>query len=304
MTQVLTVIDDPQRAGLSAAHMESLRAALAMTGAEPGVTDWLWEGVACDLPFTLGASEPDLEAQLRSVLGDAPLDLAVQPSAGRRKALLVADMESTIIAQEMLDELGELVGKRAEIAEVTARSMRGELGFEEALNARVALLADLPEQVLSDTAVRMSVNPGAASLVATLRRQGVRCALVSGGFTCFAEPIAARLGFEVVRANELQVSEGHLTGSVVPPILGREAKLETLQELCRERGVTPAEAAAVGDGANDLAMLEAAGLGVAYRGKPLVRERARFRLDHADLTGLLFLQGYRREEIVAGEAPL
>ncbi|WP_366555009.1 phosphoserine phosphatase SerB [Aquibaculum sediminis] len=300
MTQVLTVIDDPQRAELSAAHMESLRAALAMAGATPGEAAWLWEGVACDLPFTPGPDHVDLEAQLRAVLGDAPLDLAIQPAAGRRKALLVADLESTIIAQEMLDELGELVGKRDEIAEVTARSMRGELGFEEALNARVALLADLPERVLSDTAARMSVNPGAAGLVATLRRHGVRCALVSGGFTCFAEPIAERLGFEVVRANRLEVSEGRLSGRVVPPILGREAKLETLQELCRERGITPAEAAAVGDGANDLAMLEAAGLGVAYRGKPLVRERARFRLDHADLTGLLFLQGYRREEIVPG----
>lgn len=300
MTQVLTVIDDPQRAELSAAHMESLRAALAMAGAVPGEADWLWEGVACDLPFIPAPDHVDLEAQLRAVLGDAPLDLAIQSAAGRRKALLVADLESTIIGQEMLDELGELVGKREEIAEVTARSMRGELGFEEALDARVALLADLPERVLSDTAARMSVNPGAARLVATLRRHGVRCALVSGGFTCFAEPIAERLGFEVVRANRLEVSEGRLTGRVVPPILGREAKLETLQELCRARGIAPAEAAAVGDGANDLAMLEAAGLGVAYRGKPLVRERAGFRLDHADLTGLLFLQGYRREEIVAG----
>lgn len=297
MTHVLTLIDDPARAGLSAAHVETARAALALAGAEPGAPDWLAEGLACDLPLDpAGCPAETLESAVREALGRAPLDVAVQPQAGRRKALLVADMESTVIGQEMIDELGELVGKRAEIAAVTERTMRGELDFEGSLTARVALLAGLPESVLAETGLRMTLNPGAEVLVATLRRAGVTCALVSGGFTVFAEPIAARLGFDVMRANRLAIDGGRLAGAVEPPILGREAKLTALRELCGALGIDTAAAAAIGDGANDLAMLGAAGLGVAYRAKPLVRRQARFRLDHGDLTGLLYLQGYRAEE--------
>lgn len=301
MTHVLTLIDDPARAGLSPAHVETARAALALAGAEPGAPDWLAEGLACDLPLDpAGHGAEALEATVREALGRAPLDLAVQPLAGRRKALLVADMESTMIGQEMIDELGELVGKRAEIAAVTERTMRGELDFEASLAARVALLAGLPESVLAETAERMTLNPGAETLVATLRRAGVTCALVSGGFTVFAAPIAARLGFDVMRANHLAIESGRLAGRVEPPILGREAKLTALRELCGSLGIDSDAAAAIGDGANDLAMLGTAGLGVAYRAKPLVRRQARFRLDHGDLTGLLFLQGYRAEEMAAG----
>lgn len=301
MTHVLTLIDDPARAGLSAAHVETARAALALAGAAPGAPDWLAEAIACDLPLDPAGREPGaLEAAVREALGRAPLDLALQPGAGRRKALLVADMESTVIGQEMIDELGELVGKRAEIAAVTERAMRGELDFEAALAARVALLAGLPESVLAEVSARMTLNPGAGALVATLRRAGVTCALVSGGFTVFVEPIARRLGFDVMRGNRLEIREGRLSGRVEPPVLGREAKLAALQELSAGLGIGPEAAAAIGDGANDLAMLQAAGLGVAYRAKPVVRQAARFRLDHGDLTGLLYLQGYRAAEMVAG----
>lgn len=314
MNYVMTLIDDPQRAQLQSGHVETVLSALASVGAQPGAPDWLADGVACDLPFRVGPSPPGpvtpgsstpsageptaLEEMLRRALEDAPLDLAIQQSALRRKRLLVADMESTIIQQEMLDELGDLVGRRAEIAEVTERSMRGELDFEEALRERVALLSGLTQSDISSISERMTLMGGAETLVATLRHHGGYCALVSGGFTCFAEPIAERLGFDLVRANRLKLEDGRLTGEVVPPILGRETKLEVLQELCEKLEITPAEAAAVGDGANDLAMLQEAGLGVAFRGKPLVRQAARFRLDHADLTGLLFLQGYRAEEFV------
>lgn len=299
MTHVLTLLDDPARAGLTPAHVETARAAIALAGAEAGHPEWLAEGVACDVPLApAGTTTAALEAAVYDALGKAPIDYAVQPLECRRKALLVADMESTIIGQEMLDELGDQVGKRAEIASVTERAMRGELDFEAALAARVELLTDLPESLLAETSERMTLNPGAATLVATLRHHGVTCALVSGGFTIFAEAIADKLGFDVVRANTLEVRAGRLTGRVSPPVLGREAKLETLRELCRHKNLPTAAAAAVGDGANDLAMLDAAGLGVAYRAKPVVREAARFRLDHGDLTGLLFLQGYHKDELV------
>lgn len=299
MSHVVTLLDNPQRAHLQDHHVERVSDALAAAGMAPREPDWLAEGVACDLPFTLKGEEPKaLEGRLREALGDAPLDLAIQEAGGRRKRLLLADLESTIIQQEMLDELGDLVGKRKEIAEVTERSMRGELNFEEALQERVALLRGLTETEITGIAKRMTLMEGAKTLVATLKHHGSYCALVSGGFTCFAEPIGEDLGFDHVRANRLKFEKGRLTGEVVSPILGREAKLEALRELCQELEITTAEAAAIGDGANDLAMLQEAGLGVAFRAKPIVRRSARFRLDHADLTGLLYLQGYRAEEFV------
>ncbi len=300
MKHVVTLIDDPQRAQLQVRHVEAVCSALRSSGATPVDVDWLAEGVACDLPFSWPeqGDTASLEQDLRQALGDVSLDLAVQPAAGRRKRLLVADLESTIIQQEMLDELGELIGKREKIATITERSMRGELNFEQALTERVALLAGLSEADLASVSKRMTLMAGAVTLVATLRRHGTYCALVSGGFTCFANPIGERLGFDLVRANELKLDDGTVSGEVVPPILGRDAKLEILLELCDGLSLSAAEAAAVGDGANDLAMLNEACLGVAFRGKPLVRRAARYRLDHGDLTGLLFLQGYRSSEFV------
>ncbi len=298
MSSVLTLIADPARRKLCAETVETASAALRAAGATLAPADWLAPEEACDLPFA-ELAPPAAERAVRDALGALPLDLAAQPVAGRRKGLLIADMESTIIGEEMLDELAEAVGLRAEIAEVTARAMAGELNFEEALRARVAKLAGLPLTTVEQAAERMTFNPGARVLVRTLEAAGVRCALVSGGFTLFAEPVAEACGFSSVQANLLEIEAGALTGRVREPILGREAKLAALQAHCARLGIAPEAACAVGDGANDLAMLNAAGLGVAYRGKPKVRAAARFALDVADLTGLLFYQGYRRADFAA-----
>jgi len=270
-------------------------AALRAGGAEIGPTDWLTPGLACDIPFD--APDPEgLQVLLAPQLSTLPLDLAIQPALGRRKAILVADLESTIIGQEMLDELAEAIGRRDEVSRTTARAMAGELDFAEALRARVSLLEGLPSAALDEAGRRMTLNPGARTLVRTLRAAGVTTALVSGGFSHFAEPIAAACGFEQVAANRLEVANGRLTGTVAEPLVDRGAKLATLERLAAERGVATDAACAVGDGANDVAMLAAAGLGVAYRGKPAARAAARVRIDHGDLTALLYLQGYRREE--------
>ena len=285
MSSVLTLIGDPAKRNLSRQQAETAAAAI-------GASDlsWLAEDLACDLLFA-GDSLAEAEAAAREALGGAPLDLAAQPLAGRLKRLLVADMESTIIQQEMLDELAAYLGLREEMAEVTARTMAGELDFESSLKARVAKLAELPLERLEEAAEGMTFMPGARTLVATLRAQGTVTALVSGGFTYFAEMVARACGFDQMQANRLIERDGKLSGGVAEPILGRDAKLKTLLSLAEEIGCAPEEAAAVGDGANDLAMLETAGLGVAFRAKPKVREAARFRVDHGDLTALLYLQG-------------
>jgi phosphoserine phosphatase len=252
--------------------------------------------VACD--FFFDATDPDAAArEVRAIIGDAAIDLLVQPVLGRRKRLLVADLESTIIENEMLDELGSILGIGPAIAEITRRAMNGEIDFAEALAARVALLAGSETHLLAAAAARTRLTPGAQALVATARRRGMATALVTGGFTFFAEPVAAQLGFDRVVANRLEIAEDRLTGNVLPPIVTGETKKKTLIALARELGIPPEATLAVGDGANDLPMLNAAGLGIAFHAKPAVAATARFRLDHADLTGLLYAQGYRREEI-------
>ena len=278
-------------AEIAAQAGETLRAGSAGIGP----TDWLASGLACDIPFK-APGLGDLEAGLAAQLGRHPLDFAVQPAAGRRKALFLADLESTIIGQEMLDELAEALGLRDEISRITSRAMAGELDFAEALSARVGLLAGLPTSALDEAARRMTLNPGAKTLVQTLREAGVTTALVTGGFSQFAEPIAAACGFDEIAANRLEVANGRLTGTVAEPLLDRDGKLATLERLAAQRGVGSEAACAVGDGANDAAMLAAAGLGVAYRGKPAARAAARVSIDHGDLTALLYLQGYRRAE--------
>lgn len=240
------------------------------------------------------------EARLaaREALGEAAADVCVQPWEGRRKALLVADMDSTIIGCECLDELADFAGVKAEVSAITERAMRGEIGFEGALRERVGMLKGLPLAALERCyAERVRLNPGARTLVTTMAAQGARCVLVSGGFTFFTARVAEAAGFHDQRANVLiDDGAGALTGEVGHPILGREAKLAALNAEAEALGVAPAAALAIGDGANDLAMIHAAGLGVAYRAKPLVAAEADARVDHGDLTALLYFQGYRAEQ--------
>ena len=226
------------------------------------------------------------------------IDVIAQPAASRRKKLLVADLESTIIENEMLEELADFRGRRAPVAEITRRAMNGEIDFVGALNERVALLRGMPESVLDAAASRIRLMPGARALIATLRQAaGVTTALVSGGFTVIADRIAAALGFDRVIANRLDIVDGRLAGTVTSPIVTGATKREALLSLATEHGLTLAETMAVGDGANDLPMLETAGLGVAFHAKPAVAAASRWRIDHADLTALLYAQGYRETEI-------
>jgi phosphoserine phosphatase len=224
----------------------------------------------------------------------------VQKTAHRRKKLFLADMDSTMIGQECIDELADMVGKKAQVADITERTMRGELVFETSLRARVALLEGLDANVV-DTVIaeRVKLTPGGPELVRTMRANGAWTALVSGGFTLFTSRIAKTIGFDENRANTLLVENGRFTGKVAEPILGREAKFETLVELRAARGLVKDETMAVGDGANDLGMIGEAGLGVAFHAKPAVAAAAEARIDHGDLTALLFAQGYKRAEFVA-----
>jgi phosphoserine phosphatase len=245
-----------------------------------------------------------LAASLRSGLGDAPVDISVQPATGRRKRLFLADMDSTMIEQECIDELADFVGLKAEVSAITERAMRGEIAFEPALRERVALLKGLAVGVVDEIIrERIRQTPGGRTLLATLRANGARTCLVSGGFTLFTGPIAAALGFDEHRANRLALDGSKLAGAMEEPILGREAKRATLIELRGRWGLEASETLAVGDGANDLLMLGEAGLGVAFRAKPAVAAEADVRIDHGDLTALLFIQGYRRDEFVGAANP-
>jgi phosphoserine phosphatase len=271
--------------------------ALARIGGRAGAPEPLAPD-AIDLPFD-GAAPEAAETAARAALDGRAIDLVAQSRAGRRKRLLVADLESTIIENEMLEELADFVGLEEHVAAITRRAMNGEIDFLAALEERAALLRGLPARVLGEAAARIRIVPGALALVRTMRANGAKCALVSGGFRVFADPIGRALGFDLAVANGLEVKDGRLTGRLVPPLRGREAKLETLRQLAAEMGIALRATLAVGDGANDLPMLQAAGLGIAFHGRPAVRAAARWRIDHADLTALLYAQGYRREEFAA-----
>ena len=298
---VLTLIAADAATARLGEAVAALRETLGALGASVGALDWLAPGRACDLYYRgLDTDQADAGARhlLATRFGELPVDLVVQPSLGRRKMLLVADMESTIIENEMLDELADFLGLRDEVSEITRRAMNDEIDFTAALAARVALLAGMATARLDEAALRIRVTPGAAALVATMRAHGAFAALVSGGFTIFTDLVRRALGFDCEIANELIVENDRLTGRVRAPIVTRETKLAALKRLAAERGLTLAASLAVGDGANDLPMIEAAGLGVAFRAKPAVAARARIRIDHADLTALLYAQGYRESEIV------
>jgi len=296
---VATLISNPAAPALDADAVERARAAL------PGASHpiWLDPGIAADIPFTpaRGKDQRAVADEIRTALAGRPIDAVVQADTHRRKRLFLADMDSTMIGQECIDELADFAGIKPHVAAITERAMRGEIAFEPALRERVALLKGLPASVVDEViARRIVLTPGGRTLVATMRANGAYTGLVSGGFTLFTSRIGAMIGFDDDRANELLVDdEGRFTGLVAEPILGREAKLDTLLDLRRRFALATEDTLAIGDGANDIPMIEAAGLGVAYHGKPAVAEAAAARIDHGDLTALLYAQGYSRAEFVS-----
>jgi phosphoserine phosphatase len=300
MRFVATLIG-PAAGSLTETHITATRKALGGLGAKDTAPEWLAENEAADLFFD--DLDPDqADAAIRRALDGAPIDCIAQPVEHRRKRLLIADMESTIIQQEMLDEIADLKGIKPQIADITARAMNGEIDFTGALNERVALLAGLPERDIDALMKRITFTSGATELVRTMRANGARTLLVSGGFTLFADQVAATLGFDFVSANVLEFSgkPGHrvLTGKVVPPIRDRADKLDRLTEQAGRHRIPLTETIAVGDGANDVPMLQAAGLGVAFHAKPAVKEVVRARVDHAGLAALLYAQGYAAGDFV------
>ncbi|WP_342739306.1 phosphoserine phosphatase SerB [Bradyrhizobium sp. B117] len=299
MSLVATLICHPDNPALDSTIVDGARAVLPK--AQPA--HWLFDGVAVDIPFgaqdNLEGDRHAIEQRLRELRGDLPIDIVVQPVGFRRKKLFLADMDSTMIGQECIDELADLVGMKAHVAAITERAMRGEIEFEPALRERVALLKGLPASVVDEVlAKRITLTPGGRALVATMRKHGAYTCLVSGGFTLFTSAVAAKIGFQENRANELVVRDGKFTGEVKEPILGRAAKLATLVDLMESFDLDDIDSVVAGDGANDLAMIQAAGLGVAYHAKPAVAAAAAARIDHGDLTALLYAQGYRRDEFV------
>ena len=286
---VATLLTHPDHPVLERVTVESLRNAWG-----GGDAVWLDPGVAAEFPIeAVPANQWDVWAALQALR----VDLILQPAQGRKKRLLLADMDSTMIEQECIDELADEAGVGALVAGITARAMNGELDFEAALIERVGLLKGLNAQVIDHVIRdRITLMSGGKTLLATMKAQGAYCALVSGGFTAFTAKIAAVLGFDENRANTLLVADGKLTGQVTLPILGKEAKVEALMDISARLGVTPAQVLAVGDGANDLGMLALAGTGVALHAKPSVAAQCQVRVNHGDLTALLYLQGYTREE--------
>jgi phosphoserine phosphatase len=278
---------------LSGGDISAAEDAVRAVGTEPMGRSWIEDGKACDILFS--ADPRPIRAALEGRF--AGVDVIVQGEASRRRKLLVADMDSTMITVECIDELADYAGLKAQVADITERAMRGELQFEQALRARVALLKGLDEDVIDRCrAERVKLTPGARALVRTMRRDGALTILVSGGFTRFAEPVGEEIGFERVIANRLIGADGRLDGTVGEPIVGAETKKTALLEGVVERGLDAADALAVGDGANDIPMIQAAGLGVAFHAKPVAAEAAAARIDHCDLTALLFAQGYARSE--------
>jgi phosphoserine phosphatase len=277
MSLVATLICNPANPALDSTVVDGALAVLP----SPGRAEWLFNEVAVDIPFTGSEDAKAVESRLRAARGDLPIDIVVQPQAARRKKLFLADMDSTMIGQECIDELADFAGLKAHVAAITERAMRGEIEFEPALRERVALLKGMPVSVV-------------------MRAHGAYTCLISGGFRLFTNAVAAMIGFQENRANELVVHDGKFSGEVKEPILGRAAKLQTLIDLTESFDLDDIDTLVTGDGANDLGMIQHAGLGVAYHAKPAVAAAAAARIDHGDLTALLYAQGYRRDEFVEG----
>lgn len=286
---IATLLCSPTNPSLDPALVDSLRNAWG-----GGEAVWLAPDEAAEFPVkALPANQWTVWEDLQAM----GVDLVLQPAAGRRKKMLLADMDSTMIEQECIDELAEEAGVGARVKDITARAMNGELDFDGALTERVALLKDLPEAVIAQVLDnRITLMPGARQLLATMKANGAYAALVSGGFTAFTSRIATMLGFDENRANTLMVADGKLTGVAGRPILGREAKVTALEQITARLGITEDDVLAVGDGANDLGMLKRAGAGVALHAKPSVAAQCQIRINHGDLTALLYLQGYARDD--------
>ena len=299
-THVATLVSNDADRALSNALLRQT-ADLLPNAADP---QWLDAEIAADIAFVSPQMDKDCRAlaeTIRTHLGSAAVDIIVQPLANRKKKLFLADMDSTIIGQECIDELADVAGLKAHVAGITERAMRGELEFEPALRERVGLLKGLDASVVDDViSKRITLNPGARTLVQTMRSNGAYTMLVSGGFTLFTSRIMEMTGFHENRANTLIIENGKFAGHVGEPILGKQAKLEALLEMRNTLKVQPRATMAVGDGANDLAMLGEAGLGLAYHAKPAVAAAAHARVDCGDLTALLYAQGYRRDEFITG----
>lgn len=293
--RVATLIGNPANPCVTPQLADICRDAVGASGVY-----FLADGIACDLPLPDTSLEP--EKWLAEALEGKQVDWVVQYADERRKKALIADMDSTLIEQECIDELAARAGIGEQVADITARAMRGEIEFEPALRERVGLLKGQQERIIQAVLdEQITLMPGGLTLVATVKAHGAYCALVSGGFTQFTSAIAEQLGFDENRANTFEISDGVFTGNVIPPILGREAKVEALLDVAQRFQLDNTDIMAVGDGANDLGMLTLAGSGVALHAKPIVAEQARFRIDHGDLTALLYIQGYRKADFVAPE---
>ncbi len=291
----LTLIGNMESGPLEPVHIERVCRRLATTVE----ADWLAEREACDLFIESRLSAVDIAEQARDVLSGTAIDAVCTSTRGRRKKLLISDMDSTVINQECIDELGDAIGVGSQIREITAAVVNGDISFSDALRKRMVLMKGMQRGLLESVyEERISLKAGARTFVQTMRHHGAFCILVSGGFSFFTRRFAERIGFHDHRGNNLAFKNGKLTGEVTEPVLGRSAKLNTLTRLCGEKCLAPCDVLAVGDGANDIKMIKAAGLGVAFHGSGSVKKQANACIDHGDLTALLYIQGYRKSEFV------